>query len=149
VAAVVKVVGLGPFIARLNKLPPKLRRKEVMFKKMSIYLMKWIDKNFKTEGRYAQGGWPKLAASTIRQRRGGGRGGVKILQDTGRGRASIRTKHTRSYAKAFTRLDYMVKHHEGKGVPQRKIIPEAKQVERPVMRIAQRHVEEAIRRSGL
>ena len=50
----------------------------------------------------------------------------------------------------FTRLDYMTAHHHGAGkLPQRKVIPEEKQVIRPVLKAASWHLKQAVRKSGL
>ena len=142
---------LKQLLIRLNKLPPKLRRKEPMFKKIAVYLNQWMGKNFRQQGWLAhKKRWEKLKPATIaRRRKGRGKGSIKILQDTGRGKASIKTYASTSQAKVFTRLSYMIAHQTGKGVPERRILPEREQVMKKVVQIADMHIREAVRRSGL
>lgn len=58
-------------------------------KASGVYMLGSIERNFKAGGRPAK--WKGLAASTLkRRRRGGGRGGVKVLVDT----ATMKNSHS-------------------------------------------------------
>ena len=59
-------------------------------------------------------GWPGLAESTLRSRRGGG-GGAKILQDTGRLAGSIQPSHGDDWGAAGTGVGYGLFHVTGTG----------------------------------
>lgn len=97
-------------------------------------------------------GWAKLQESTIKQRRSGGKKGagrrIRILQDTGRGRASIIVKANDKMAKIGTGLGYMIAHHKGtRRLPERRVIPEFRQVRKRVHRVLSRYLREEVRRS--
>ena len=177
----IEAKGLDVVVRKMERLPQNIKRKRSMFKKVETILDRWNLRNFQSEGKFAQGGWPKLAAATIAARRRrlegkrkkghrfsrgrasagyaryGRMTGMKILQDTGVGRASVRTRSTAQHAKIYmndqtigTGPNYMIMHHEGRGnLPVRKIIPEEKQVIRPVMKAATWHLQQAVKRAGL
>ena len=76
--------------------------------------------NFKDESG-PDGKWQPLAASTIaRRRQGTHAGGTKILQDTGRLRASILFRGLKDKAIVFTNMIYGAVHQEGyRQIPKR------------------------------
>jgi phage gpG-like protein len=144
----------------LEKLPRNLRKRQPMFKKVSVEMSRWSDRNFKSEGGEV-GGWKQLkpikfrgeiyAGSRIKGK--GKRRRVtkaKILRDTGRGQGSVKTQSTRNFAKIFTRLPYMIAHHEGTArLPLRQVIPVEKNVVKQAVAAAVWHLEKAIKDSGL
>jgi phage gpG-like protein len=71
---------------------------------------------FETEGR---GKWAPLKQATIDRRRGGG-GGAKILQDTGLFAGSITPDFGSDFAEAYTNVPYAVFHTSD---APRKVIP--------------------------
>lgn len=67
---------------RLARVNQRLNEKEYLTL-IGMALMRWVDQNFRKEGIETK--WKPLAVSTIlRRRKGRGRGGPMILQDTGR-----------------------------------------------------------------
>ena len=107
----------------LLKIDPAMR-------KVAIYLDQWVQRNFKTEGGNV-GGWKPLT-----QREG------RILQDTGRLRASFVPFTAKNNAGIGSDLDYSKTHDKGIGhVPKRRILPQKKDVMKQVRRILKRHIE--------
>jgi phage gpG-like protein len=83
--------------------------------KVSVWLDRWVQRNFRSEGGKV-GGWLELAEATIARRtKGRGKGSAKILQDTGRLRASFSPFHTRRSAGIGSDIKY-AKIHEIIGV---------------------------------
>ena len=77
-------VDIGTELARLASLKEDFSERGAL-KAIGMRQLRWINQNFEGEGSLA-GGWKPLAASTIARRRKGSR---RILQDTGRLRASF------------------------------------------------------------
>ncbi len=145
---------IDKILKRLNRLPREIARTEVFFKEVATFLDKWKAANFKREGTLAMDGrrWKALKASTVRQRRTGKKKGraPRILQDTGKGRASVRIKSSRRNAMIFSDLGYMAHHHTGtRTLPARRIIPEARQVEKKVATMGESYLRRAVKKSGL
>lgn len=77
---------LDKTVKDFSKLDLKLKKPEVPLKRASLYMLKSIDQNFRSEGRPK--GWISLKPATIAHRRKQG-SGAKILQDTARLKGSI------------------------------------------------------------
>lgn len=111
---------------RNDDMTKELQQMETANAAVSIYLDKWVQDNFKTEGGNV-GGWEPFAY--------GGRVGAKgidtsakLLQDTGRLRASFLPFATRTNAGIGSDLPYSKDHEEGIGVTRRRILPERSEV---------------------
>ena len=96
----------------------------------AIGLRRWVDKNFKADGRLHENGryhWKPLKASTIKQRRKGkGKGKPQILRDTGRLSADFIPTASKEKGKVVNKTPYAVYHEGGApkaGLPQRKMFP--------------------------
>jgi len=93
---------------------------------------RWIQKNFQMQGRLAHPGvgWKPLSPVTIMMRRQGpGKTGrFMILQDTGTMRGRWKRYWDPWIAKMQAGVEYAYKHHFGKGVPKRRILPTQKQI---------------------
>jgi len=137
-----KVTGFNVMQAAMAKRKSNLSKRRVANSRAVVVVDRWIQVNFRTEGGNV-GGWKPLAKETKEAfRHGWGkvsyRGGddSKILQDTGTGRKSW--KHIVSHNEAsilnvaehpYTReKGYMNAHDKGKGVPQRRILPEDREI---------------------
>lgn len=83
-------------------------------RKVGIWVLRWINENFKTEGGKV-GQWEKFKYGG-RVKKGKINTSAKLLQDTGRLRASFDYKATKSNVTIGSNLKYS-KYHEG-GVPQ-------------------------------
>jgi len=126
-------------LVRLQKQVSDLR---IPHKKISIYLDRWVQLNFKGEGKPI-GGWVPFKS--------GGRNGdtsAKLLQDTGRLRASFLPFSSKKTAGVGSDLDYSKAHEEGSGhVPQRRILPERAEVLKDVITIYENHIARSIDKS--
>jgi phage virion morphogenesis protein len=132
VSVITKVVGLDLLQKRLLRIEQELRARERINQQATVVIDRWVQQNFEAEGRPAMGGagWRPLAGRTIaRRRKGDGRGGYKILQDTGRLKGDWKHDWTANLAKVQSGVDYADEHHVGKGaLPVRRILPSDRQI---------------------
>lgn len=150
------------FFARLNKRPLKsadatladLRKQNAdridriaairtPMAKASIFLDRWVQSNFKTEGGKV-GGWEPFALGG-RATKSGIDATATLLQDTGRLRASFAPFHSNKDAGIGSDLAYSELHHKGLGVPERRLLPEKNDVLLDVRRIMRNHVVDALK----
>lgn len=112
--------------------------------KASIYLDRWVQSNFKSEGGKV-GGWKPFARGGRITDNGIDRS-AQLLQLTGRLRASFLPFATNKNAGIGSDLDYSEKHHEGEGrIPERRLLPKRDEVMTDLRRIIRNHVVDAIR----
>lgn len=142
------VVGADKVDAKLTKIGKKIHNPRAFYKRTTIYLDRWVMDNLKGEGSKV-GGWTPFKIGGRFTGKGDNRkfdSSAKLLQDTGKLRASLRHQSTMKGAKVFTRLRYAVVHDQGSGrLPKRQLIPKWQQVRNPVMKILQKYVREVIR----
>lgn len=130
--------------ARFKKRLDKLKNAHPAYKKAAVYLDRWVQTNFKTEGGNV-GGWLPLKA--------GGRYGPKgfdttasVLQDTGRLRLSFLPFATNKNAGIGSDLLYSRTHDRGDdGVPQRRMLPKRDEVIDGLHDILDGHVKDSIK----
>ena len=96
--------------------------------KVSIMLDRWVQKNFRSEGGNV-GGWKPLKAGGRWVKNQGFDSSAKTLQDTGRLRSSFKPFADKNRAGIGSALEYSINHEEGIGVPVRRMLPKAKDVE--------------------
>jgi len=152
---------------KLAKLDKNIRQPKKMFLKISVVLDKWVQENFERDGGLAHsGGWKPLkpvkfrgsmhSGARVKSSKGKKKGrksrlvvNARILRDTGKGRASIKTKHWgRGAQVSTTEKTYMAAHHEGDGnLPVRRVIPRHRDVRKQVVIAAEAHLRQAVRRS--
>jgi phage gpG-like protein len=72
-------------------------------------LVSAVSDRYESEG---DGQWPPHATSTLRKRRGGGRG-AKLMQDTGVLAGSTEPNYGSDFAEATTGVEYIVYHLDG------------------------------------
>lgn len=114
--------------------------------KVSIMLDRWVQKNFRTEGGNV-GGWRPFKIGGRWITRGNKRvfdSDAKLLQDTGRLRASFQPFATKHQAGIGSALDYSEKHEMGIGVPVRRMLPEKRDVDKQVTKLIETHVTKGI-----
>lgn len=128
----------------MNELRKDMRDQKVPYAKCSIFLDGWVQRNFKTEGGNV-GGWKKFAVGGRRRKGKGIDTSAKLLQDTGRLRLSFKPFATKSDAGIGSDLPYSKNHDEGVDVPQRRILPQKKEVWPKVKEIFNKHVEQVIK----
>lgn len=119
-----------------NKIRENLSDLDEPMAKVAILLDRWVQKNFKGEGDKA-GGWDKFAKQKYGPNKGErgrwvGKGkdrkfdtSAKLLQDTGRLRASFKPFHSKNNAGIGSKLEYSINHEKGIGVPVRRMLPES------------------------
>lgn len=102
--------------------------------KVSIMLDRWVQKNFKTEGKNV-GGWKKFKLGGRPDKKGKIDTSAKLLQDTGRLRASFKPFADANKAGIGSSLDYAPVHEKGIGVPIRRMLPQHADVEKQARRL--------------
>lgn len=126
-----------------------LKDKSVPFKQSAIYLDRWVQGNFKEEGKRV-GGWAKLSAGGRWKQTPSGKRKfdplAKILQDTGRLRSTFTPWATRLNAGIKNDLSYAAKHEYGEGnVPKRRMLPKRKEVIGDIRDIFLRYVKKSMK----
>ena len=93
------------------------------FSKVATYLDSWGQKNFKDEGALTGSTWEELASGGRWVRGKGLDPTAKILQDSGRLKASFQPFASKLNAGIGSDLPYAKTHEEGRGVPKRRMLP--------------------------
>lgn len=110
---------------KINNILKKVEDRYIVNKKISILLDQWVQFNFKTQGKNV-GGWPPFKYPEY-GRYLPGKGwdpSAKLLQDTGRLRASHIPFYNKQSGGIGSDLPYAKFHHEGIGhLPQRRTLP--------------------------
>lgn len=110
---------------------------------VSVFLDRWVQTNFKTEGGKV-GGWKSFRLGGRITRDGQIDTSAKLLQDTGRLRASFTPFSTEDTAGIYSDTSYAEKHEQGVGVPRRRMLPEKMDVIEDVRKIIKGHAARAI-----
>lgn len=127
-------------------------------KKVSIYLDRWVQKNFRSEGgNLKDGKWPPFKYGGRLTSAGSKKAGhaqdigsrkhvdasAKLLQDTGALRASHLPFYNRKDAGVGSDLKYAKFHNKPKKskLPQRRTIPKIAEIKKEVLEIFQKHVD--------
>lgn len=108
---------------KLKERREDLKKGTEPMRRVSTYLDSWVQQNFKTEGEKTGQKWEELQAGGRPIKGGGIDTSAKILQDTGRLRASFLPFFFRDNAGIGSDLPYSETHEEGIGVPKRRILP--------------------------
>ncbi len=127
----------------------KLKDARKANRQVSIWLLRWVNENFRSQGGKV-GGWKPFKLGGRRLPGGRVDRSAKLLQDTGRLRASFSPFHSRSVAGVGSDLNYSASHDLGlphRNLPARRIIPISsdKDVVRAVTRIYTMHIQRALR----
>lgn len=117
----------------------------VLLRAIALRQRKWIDDNFRGEGKLSVGGWGPLKAATIARRR---KGSSQILQDTGRLKGSFDTLDIGdTYVVVGSRLRYAATHNFGRGsIPARRMLPDRGQAKALATGILKATVEKFTRK---
>lgn len=118
-----------------------------VYTKVSIFLDRWVQKNFRSEGGEV-GGWKPLEAGGRYVGRGSSRRfdtSARILQDTGRLKASFLPFATKKNAGIGSDLPYAKAHEDGNGVPKRRTLPEHNEVMPKVKKIIDAHIKKSLK----
>lgn len=119
-------------------------------RKISIFLDRWVQRNFRTQGDLV-GGWTPFKIGGRRIRLGSGTSvidfGARLLQHTGTLRASFRAFWDRRYAGIGSDLDYAEPHERGTGtLPRRRMLPQRRDVLVPIKKIYEKELRTILRR---
>lgn len=115
------------------------------FFRASIFLDRWVQQNFKSEGGKV-GKWVPFKAGGRPLAGGEIDTSAKLLQDTGRLRGSFQSFYTPKNAGIASDVPYSKIHEEGIGVPQRRMLPERAEVIADLRGIIKSAKVEAVRR---
>lgn len=110
-----------------------LKNLATVYTKVSIFLDRWVQSNFKTEGGKV-GDWKPIARDGM------------ILQDTGRLRASFLPFATKKNAGIGSDLPYSKKHEEGQGVTKRRMLPKEKEVKKGIKKIFDLYIKKVLKK---
>lgn len=128
--------------ARRTKKLSKMKKPNA---RISVFLDRWVQKNFKGEGENV-GGWKPFKAGGRWIRGKGLDTSAKLLQDTGRLRASFIPFATALNAGIGSDLSYSKPHDEGlDGLPMRRMLPKKAEVKEDIRKIYDGHVRESIK----
>jgi len=107
--------GLTEFNKKMKEGNTRMKEGKRLHARIGINLLKLVDKGFKTEGVAVTGKkWKSLAGSTrAARRKGPGRGGPKILQDSGDLRRSFAMDYQEKMTRVGTALKYSAYHEYG------------------------------------
>ena len=117
-------------------------------KRVSIWLLRWVNENFKTEGGNV-GGWKPFKYGGRKLPDGSIDTSARLLQDTGRLRASYSNFFSRTTAGVGSDIKYSLIHQLGlprANLPARRMIPEPsdRDVERAVVQIYNSYIYKAM-----
>lgn len=147
----VKAVGNPGDVSRgLRIAARKVRNTRRPNRQISIWLLRWVNENFKSEGGKV-GGWKPFKLGGRRLPGGKIDRSAKLLQDTGRLRQSFNPFHSARVGGVGSNLNYVLTHELGlphKNLPARRMVPISsdRDVVSAVVRIYNRHIQRSIRR---
>ena len=125
--------------AQLRKMANRAVDFTLVHKQAAIMLDKWVQKNFKNEGRGLSDRWPPFKIGGRWIKGSGVDASAKLLQDTGALRASHMPFHNKDDAGIGSNLPYSKAHQLGEGVPQRRTLPERGEVEKALQDLFEEH----------
>jgi len=133
----------------LRKLIRKVKNPQVANRRVSVWLMRWVNENFKGQGSKV-GGWKPFKLGGRKLPGGGIDRSAKLLQDTGRLRASFSPFHSRNTAGIGSDIIYSATHELGlphKNLPARRMIPLASDadVTRGIIKIYDHYIRTVIK----
>jgi len=117
--------GANPAIRYLGIVSRRLKKTRRANRQVSIWLMRWVNDNFKTEGGKVKG-WRPFKFGGRRLPGGAIDTSAKLLQDTGRLRLSIQPFFNKSVAGVGSDLRYSITHELGfphRNLPARRMLP--------------------------
>ena len=144
-----QITGLRKLQRVMERRSKRLRQRRTVNARAIAITDRWIQKNFREEGKLAGDGtpWAPLKAATLgRRRKGLKQSSDKILQDTGTLRKRWKSLWTAVSAKIQSGVNYGWFHQHGtRKMPQRKILPTQKQLGPLLKKIYGKFVKTAIK----
>ena len=140
---------LKNLLARNQKRAGSLKKLEKPHGRIAVLLDRWVQTNFRTEGKNV-GGWAPFARGGRRLKDGSIDTSAKLLQDTGRLRSSFLPFHSKRDAGIGSDLPYAKDHDEGLGkrLPQRRLLPKTNEVFKDIKEIYDNFIDENLRVEG-
>ncbi len=140
--------GAAPAIAKLRQVMRRVRNPTMANRQVSVWLARWVNDNFKSEGGNV-GKWKPFKAGG-RLRNGRVDTTAKLLQDTGALRASFLPFHSRKVAGIGANAPYSIYHELGipsRGLPSRRMLPLASdtKVTNAIIRIYDTFIRKALK----
>jgi len=134
---------------KLQEVIRKVKNPRVANKRVSVWLLRWVNENFKSQGGKV-GGWKPFKLGGRKIPGGGIDRSAKLLQDTGRLRASFSPFHSRNTAGVGSDLNYSLTHELGlphKNLPSRRMLPldTDRQVTSGIIKIYDHYIRTALR----
>jgi len=141
--------GIDPAKRAMRLVGRKVRNTRIPNRQISIWLLRWVNENFKSQGGKV-GGWKPFKLGGRRLSSGQIDRNAKLLQDTGRLRQSFNPFHSRVVAGIGSDLNYSVTHDLGlphRNLPARRLVPLStdRDVGAAVIRIYDAHIRRALR----
>lgn len=134
---------IADLVKEVEQRKKALQNLKVPLAKGAVFLDRWVQTNIRTEGGHV-GGWTPFALGGRLAEDGGIDATAKLLRDTGRLAASFLPFHDDDDAGVQTDLDYAIDHHEGNGVPIRRLLPAKVEVRDDLRKIMRGHVATAL-----
>ena len=144
-----EIKGAKQLAAALKRKAAALNDMRPAYKKCSIYLDQWVQKNFKTQGGNV-GGWAPFASSTLRSMAANDPKRASkpmLLVDTREMQRSFLPFYSKDNAGIGSRLPRAKMHDKGLGnVPARRLLPYNKEVAPELKEIFDQHIKMAIKK---
>jgi len=149
-----RLIGMSALQKTMASRHKALTHRRNVNKSAVVLVDRFIQKNFQQQGALTTpGGWKPLALTTIKARRKGkGKGTPKILIDKGWLRQKWKHFYSHSIGKVTSEargvksgVFYGVFHDEGRGVPQRKIIPAQRHVKSDIEKLYQTFIDSTVK----
>lgn len=149
----IKIIGMAALTRNMKRRHGKLSDFKKLYTQQLAIVDKWIQQNFKTEGKHSGEGWQPLSAKTLLAREKGwgvykhhASSNPKILQNVGYLKTHWRHSITKRRAVLQSQVDYGKPHHEGtRSLPKRQIIPDHAQIEPQLKKHLQWFIGNAIK----
>lgn len=150
----IKIKGAANVIRAINAIARDIKTDKTPYRQASVFLFKWVQNNFKTEGGKTEKTWKDLKLKGRWKGKGKNRyfqTDYKILQDEGRLRQSFKPFFTKDNAGIGSELPYSKTHEHGdksKNIPQRRILPKRVEVMPDIYDIFNWFIDKVLKRNG-
>ena len=136
-------------VQKLRQLVRSVKNPRPANRQVSVWLLRWVNLNFKTQGGKV-GGWKPFKHGGRRMPGGGIDASAKLLQDTGRLRASFNPFYSKTTAGIGSGLHYSVSHELGlphRNLPSRRMLPLSTDasVTKAIIKIYDTYIQRALR----
>ncbi len=139
--------GLSVLLRRFKSAFKSVGELNVVHKKIAVFLDIWVLRNFKSEGDKV-GGWAPFKIGGRRKPGGSLDTSAKLLQDTGRLRASFNSVFNNDNVVIGSDLDYAKSHEKGtEHLPIRRMLPKIGEVREDILKIFTKHTTDGLKKA--